>query len=159
MAFLTGCFVNACIGPQLRGGVIVLHSHCAHVDITIMFTIYYVNNTIWTPTLRDDFSCYPLRMCPTEGTTRYDRASRSVIRLRFHTSLDQKRFLLHARKEKPNCHRDKNGREVQVGLVTQLVVELNLLETGRNTLSRSLIRVRGRTHAQIYSKHETPLLG
>ena len=65
-----------------------------------MFTIDYVNNTIWTPTLRDDYSCHPLRMCPTEGTTRYDRASRSVILLRFHTSLDQKRFLLHARKEK-----------------------------------------------------------
>ena len=99
-----------------------------------MFTIDYVNNMILTPTLRDDFSCYPLRMCPTEGSTRYDRASRSVIRLRFHTSLDQKRFLLHARKEKPNCHLDKNGREVQVGLVTQLVVELNLLESGRKKL-------------------------
>ena len=75
-------------------------------------------------------------MCPAEGTTRYDRISRSVIRLRFHTSLDQKRFLLHARKEKKsNCHQDKNEREVQVGLVTQLVVKLNLLETGR-TLSR-----------------------
>ena len=105
-----------------------------------MFTIDYVNNTIWTPTLRDDFSCYPLRMCPTEGSTRYDRASRSVIRLRFHTSLDQKRFLLHARKEKTELSPRQNGREVQVGLVTQLVVELNLLETGRNTLSRSLKR-------------------
>ena len=38
-----------------------------------MFTIDYVNNTIWTPTLSDDYSCHPLRMCPTEGTTRYDR--------------------------------------------------------------------------------------
>ena len=84
-------------------------------------------------------------MCPTEGSTRYDRASRSVIRLRFHTSLDQKkRFLLHARKEKSNCHL---GREVQVGLVTQLVVELNLLETGRKALSRSLKRERVRAHA------------
>ena len=79
------------------------------VNITIIFTIDYVNNTIWTPTVRDDFSCNPLRMYPTEGSTRYDRASRSVIRLRFHTSLDQNRFLLHVRKEKPNCHRDKNG--------------------------------------------------
>ena len=96
-----------------------------------MFTIDYVNNMIWTPTLRDDYSCHPLRMCPTEGTTRYDRASRSVIRLRFHTSLDQKRFLLHARKEKTELSPRQNGREVQVGLVTQLVVELNLLETGR----------------------------
>ena len=111
-----------------------------------MFTIDYVNNTIWTPTLRDYFSCYPLRMCPTEGSTRYDRASRSVIRLRFHTSLDQKRFLLHARKEKTELSPRQNGREVQVGLVTQLVVELNLLETGRNTLSRSLQRERGRAH-------------
>ena len=85
-------------------------------------------------------------MCPTEGTTRYDRASRSVIRLRFHTSLDQKRFLLHARKEKTELSPRQNGREVQVGLVTQLVVELNLLETGRNTLSRSLKRERARAH-------------
>ena len=100
-----------------------------------MFTIDYVNNTIWTPTLRDDYSCHPLRMCPTEGTTRYDRASRSVILLRFHTSLDQKRFLLHARKEKTELSPRQNGREVQVGLVTQLVVELNLLETGRKALS------------------------
>ena len=50
----------------------------AIADITIMFTIDYVNNTIWTPTLRDDYSCYPARMCPTEGTTRYDRESRNV---------------------------------------------------------------------------------
>ena len=78
---------------------------------------------------------------------------------RFHTSLDQKRFLLHARKEKTELSPRQNGREVQVGLVTQLVVELNLLETGRNTLSHSLIRVRGRTHAEDYSKHETPLWG
>ena len=66
-------------------------------------------------------------------------------------------ILLHARKEKPNCHRDKNGREVQVGLVTQLVVELNLLETGRNTLSRSLKREKVRAHAEDYSKHEAPV--
>ena len=84
-----------------------------------MFTIDYVNNTIWTPTLRDDYSCHPLRMCPTEGTTRYDRASRSVIRLRFHTSLDQKRSLPARTKEKAELSpRDKNGREVQVGLMT-----------------------------------------
>ena len=122
-----------------------------------MFTIDYVNNTIWTPTLRDDYSCHPLRMCPTEGTTRYDRASRSVIRLRFHTSLDQKRFLLHARKEKTELSPRQNGREVQVGLVTQLVVELNLLETGRKTLSRSLKREKVRAHAEDYSKHEAPV--
>ena len=126
-----------------------------------MFTIDYVNNTIWTPTLRDDFSCYPLRMCPTEGSTRYDRASRSVIRLRFHTSLGQKRFLLHARKEKPNCHRDKNGREAQVGLVTQLVVELNLLET--RTVSRSLKRERVLIYRYRYiqqqiTRHSAPQL-
>ena len=42
-------------------------------------------------------------------------------------------------------------------MVTQLVVELNLLETGRNTLSRSLKRERARAHAQIYSKHEAPM--
>ena len=125
-----------------------------------MFTIDYVNNTIWTPTLRDDYSCHPLRMCPTEGTTRYDRASRSVILLRFHTSLDQKkRFLLHARKEKPNCHRDKNGREVQVGLVTQLVVELNLLETGRKTFSRSFKRERARAHVTSCPVGEVRRLG
>ena len=109
-----------------------------------MFTIDYVNNTILTPILRDDFSCYLLRMCTTEGSTRYDRASRSVIRLRFHTSLDQKRFLLHARKEKTELSPRQNGREVQVGLVTQLVVDLNLLETGRKALSRSLKRERVR---------------
>ena len=34
-------------------------------------------------------------------------------------------------------------------MVTQLVVELNLLETRRKTLSRA--------HAQIYSKHEAPM--
>ena len=73
-----------------------------------MFTIDYVNNTIWTPTLREDYSCHPLRMCPTEGTTRDDRASRSVSRTNDITNhLTKKRFLLHARKEKPNCHRDK----------------------------------------------------
>ena len=80
-----------------------------------------------------------------------------MIRLRFHTSLDQKRSLLHARKEKSNCHLDKNGMEVKVGLVTQLVVELNLLETGRNTLSRSLKREKVRAHAEDYSKHEAPV--
>ena len=51
----------------------------------------------------------------------------------------------------------QNGREVQVGLVTQLVVELNLLETGRNTLSRSLKREKVRAHAEDYSKHEAPV--
>ena len=50
--------------------------------------------------------------------------------------------MLHARKEKTELSPRQNGREVQVGLVTQLVVELNLLETGRNTLSRSLKRER-----------------
>ena len=52
-------------------------------------------------------------------------------------------------RKKPNCHRDKNGREVQVGLVTQLVVELILLEAGRKALSRSLKRERVRAHAWI----------
>ena len=81
--------MNACIGPRLRGGVIVLHT-VAIADITIMFTIDNVNNTIWTPTLRDDFSCYPVRMCPTEGTTRYDRESRNVTRLRWPLHLTKK---------------------------------------------------------------------
>ena len=40
--------------------------------------------------------------------------------------------------------------------MTQLVVELNLLETGRNTISRSLKRERARAHVFIYSKHEVP---
>ena len=106
-----------------------------------MFTIDYVNNTIVDTDIKRRFFL--------EGNTRYDRASRSVIRLRFHTSLDQKRFLLHARKEKTELSPRQNGREVQVGLVTQLVVELNLLETGRNTLSRSLKRERARAHAWI----------
>ena len=42
-------------------------------------------------------------------------------------------------------------------MVTQLVVELNLLETGRNTLSRSLKREKVRAHAEDYSKHEAPV--
>ena len=46
---------------------------------------------------------------------------------------------------------------MQVGLVTQLVVELNLLETGRNILSRSLKREKIRAHAEDYSKHEAPV--
>ena len=42
-------------------------------------------------------------------------------------------------------------------MVTQLVVELNLLETGRNTHSRSLKREKVHAHAEDYSKHEAPV--
>ena len=42
-------------------------------------------------------------------------------------------------------------------MVTQLVVELNLLETGRNTLSRSLKQEKVRAHAEDYSEHEAPV--